>query len=59
MAFDISVWLAVAWMIFMVFALETGNYRAMFIYKIVPFAISASLLVLWAMERGYLINTGG
>jgi len=59
MAFNISVWLAVAWMMFMVFAIDTNNYRAMFIYKITPFAIGASLLVFWAMERGFIINTGG
>ena len=59
MAFDISVWLAVTWMMFMVFAIDTSRYRAMFIYKIVPFAISAALLVLWAMDRGFIINTGG
>ena len=59
MAFDISVWLAVAWMLFMMFMIDTHTYRTVFVYKIAPFVLSASLLVLWAMERGYLINTGG
>ncbi len=59
MIFDILVWSAVAWMIFMVFALDTHNYRSMFIFKILPLIISVVLAITWASERGYLINTGG
>ncbi len=59
MIFDITVWSAVAWMLFMVFALDTPNYKSMFIFKILPFSISVVLAVAWASERGYFINTGG
>jgi uncharacterized membrane protein len=59
MIFDITVWTAVVWMMFMVFALDTNNYRSMFVFKVLPFAISVILAVAWAGERGYLINTGG
>lgn len=59
MGLDIAAWAAVAWLVFIAFALDTHNYRSMFIFKIVPFAISAALAVFWAMERGFLINTGG
>ena len=59
MIFDITVWSAVTWMMFMVFALDTNNYRSLFLFKILPFIISVSLATMWATERGYLINTGG
>jgi uncharacterized membrane protein len=59
MIFDITVWTAVVWMMFMVFALDTSNYRSMFVFKVLPFVISVVLAVAWANERGYLINTGG
>ena len=59
MIFDITVWSAVAWMMFMVFAMNTDNYRSMFLFKILPLIISIALAVTWATERGYLINTGG
>jgi hypothetical protein len=59
MGLDIAVWTAVAWLLFIAFALDTSNLRSLFVFKIVPFAISAALAVFWAMERGFLINTGG
>ena len=59
MGLDISVWLSVAWLVFLGFALDTHTYRALFVFKIAPFAIGASLLVFWAVERGFIINTGG
>ena len=59
MGLDISVWLAVAWLVFMCFALDTHTYRAMFLFKIAPLVIGVSLAVFWAVERGFIINTGG
>ena len=59
MIFDITVWTAVVWMMFIVFAMNTENYRSMFVFKILPVIISFALAVTWAVERGYIINTGG
>jgi hypothetical protein len=59
MGLDISIWTAVAWLMFICFALNTKNYFSMFVFKITPFIISVALAVFWAMERGFIINTGG
>ena len=59
MIFDIIVWSAVTWMMFLAFALATKNYQSMFLFKVLPFIISVALAVAWASERGYIINMGG
>jgi hypothetical protein len=59
MAFDIVVWAAVAWMMLMVFMVSTKNFSSMFLFKIAPFVISIALAVFWAIERGFIIHTGG
>lgn len=59
MIFDIIVWSAVTWMMFLAFALTTKNFQSMFLFKVLPFIISVALAVAWASERGYIINMGG
>jgi len=56
MIFDIVVWLAVVWMMLMVFMMSTKNFQSMFIFKILPFVISIALAVGWAAERGFILN---
>lgn len=59
MVFDIVVWAAVAWMMFMSYLMNTNSVWSGIFFKVVPFAISIALAVVWALERGFIINTGG
>lgn len=59
MFLDFAIWIAAAWMLYMSFAMSTGNTMSMLFFKLFPFLSSVTLLVGWSMEHGYIINIGG
>ncbi len=58
MGLDIAIWCAVAWMLVMMFQITAYTWMATIWYKVMPVVISVALVVLWAMEHGYIINPG-
>lgn len=56
--YDYVVWASAAWMFLMVFMMSTSNFRSLLLFRIVPFVLACALLVLWAADNGYVINTG-
>jgi hypothetical protein len=59
MAFDIVVWATVIWMAVIAYIMETENFHSKLVFKIVPTFLSIALAVVWALERGFIINIGG
>ncbi len=58
MALTILVWVSAALLLVYAFVMSTPNWYSFILFRAAPFVSALGLVVAWAMERGFIINTG-
>lgn len=58
-ALDIVILVTAIWLVGKGIIMKTSNFTSSLVFKLIPIGLGAALAILWAHDRGYIINLGG